>query len=297
VSFRSPGVDARLGYVLVAPTVLVLLAITAFPLVYNFWNSLHHVVLSDQTNSDFVGLKNYQDLVANGDFVSSLTRTLVYTMVSVALQIGLGLVIALVLHREFRGRGLVRAAVLIPWAVPTVVAATLWKTMFDPRTGFVDYTLHALHLPGGDTTWLAGEWTSWVAIAVTDAWKTVPFVAIILLAGLQVIPTDIYESAHVDGASSWQAFFRLTFPLLKPALMVALIFRTLSSLLIFDVIFILTGGGPGNTTETVSYRGWAAFLVDADFGMGGAISVVQVVLALFIAAIYTRLLSADPQGN
>jgi multiple sugar transport system permease protein len=170
-----------------------------------------------------------------------------------------------------------------------VVSALLWKTMFDQRNGFVDYLLGIFHLPGAHTTWLAGEWTSWAAILVADAWKNVPFMAIILLAGLQVIPEDIYEAARIDGASAWQSFRRLTLPLLKPALVVALVFRAIQAFLIFDVIFIMTGGGPGNTTETLSYLNYHAFLVDTDFGFGGAISISLVVLSLVIAGILTRL--------
>ncbi|MGH2851954.1 MAG: carbohydrate ABC transporter permease, partial [Solirubrobacteraceae bacterium] len=192
--------------------------------------------------------------------------------------------LALMLHRRFPGRGLLRAAILIPWAVPTVVSATLWKTMFDPRTGFVDYLL------GVHTTWLAGVWTSWTAIFVADAWKNVPFIAIILLAGLQVIPGEVYEAARMDGATAWQAFRRMTLPLLRPALMVALIFRTLSAFLVFDVVYIMTGGGPGLSTETLSFLNWQTFLVDTDFGYGGAISVMLVVICLAVSVIYVRVL-------
>ncbi len=235
-------------------------------------------------------MSNYSRLFSSSDFVSSLTRTVGFMVVSVAFETVVAVGLALVLHKAFKGRGLVRAAVLIPWAVPTVVSALLWKTMFDPRNGFVDYLLGVFHLPGAHTTWLAGEWTSWTAILVADAWKNVPFMAIILLAGLQLIPDDIYEAARIDGASAWQSFRRITLPLLKPALVVALVFRALQAFLIFDVIFIMTGGGPGTTTETLSYFNYHAFLVDTDFGFGGAISISLVVLSLVIAGICTRAL-------
>jgi multiple sugar transport system permease protein len=283
--------DRRLGYLLVAPAVLSLLAVTGYPLVYNLWNSFHHENLTDAAQAhSFSGLSNYSRLFSSSDFLSSLTRTVGFMVVSVALETVVAIALALVLHKAFRGRGLVRAAVLIPWAVPTVVSALLWKTMFDPRNGFVDYLLGVFHLPGAHTTWLAHEWTAWTAIFVADAWKNVPFMAIILLAGLQVIPEDIYEAARIDGASAWQAFRRLTLPLLKPALVVALVFRALQAFLIFDVIFIMTGGGPGNTTETLSYFNYHAFLVDTDFGFGGAISISLVVLSLVIAGVLTRFL-------
>jgi multiple sugar transport system permease protein len=286
--------DRRLGYALVAPVVVLLLAVTAYPLGYNLWNSFHSVNLSEAGSAhSFVGLDNYTKMFGSSAWVSSLERTLAFTAISVAIETVIALVLALMLHRRFRGRGLLRAAILIPWAVPTVVSATLWKTMFDPRAGFVDYLLGNAGLPGAHTTWLAGIWTSWVAIFVADAWKNVPFMAIILLAGLQVIPNEVYEAARIDGAGAWQSFRRMTLPLLKPALAVALIFRTLQAFLVFDVIYIMTGGGPGVSTETLSFLNWQTFLVGTDFGYGGAISVMLVAIALAIAAVYVRVLRPE----
>jgi trehalose/maltose transport system permease protein len=283
--------ERRLGYALVAPVVVLLLAITAYPLVYNIWNSFHSVNLSiaNQPRS-FVGLDNYTKMFGSTEWVTALERTVAFMAVSVFLETIAALGLALMLNRDFRGRGFLRAAILVPWAVPTVVSATLWKTMFDPRAGFVDYLLGGLNLPGAHTTWLAGVWTSWVAILVADAWKNVPFIAIILLAGLQVIPGEVYEAARMDGASAWQSFRRMTLPLLKPALAVALIFRTLQAFLVFDVIYIMTGGGPGVSTETLAFVNWQVFLVNTDFGYGGAISVMLVIMALIIAGIYVRVL-------
>jgi ABC-type sugar transport system permease subunit len=282
--------DRRLGYALVAPLVILLLAVTAYPLVYNLWNSFHHVNLSIAGPHTFAGISNYSEMFRSGEWVASLERTAAFTAISVFLETIFALGLALMLHRRFRGRGLLRAAILIPWAVPTVVSATLWKTMFDPRSGFVDYLLGKFGLPGAHTTWLAGVWTSWTAIFVADAWKNVPFIAIILLAGLQVIPDEVYEAARIDGANAWQSFRKMTLPLLRPALAVALIFRTLQAFLVFDVIYIMTGGGPGTSTETLSYLNWQTFLVNTDFGYGGAMSVMLVVIALAIAAVYVRLL-------
>jgi len=282
--------DRRLGYALVAPLVVLLLAVTAYPLVYNLWNSFHHVNLSIAGPHAFAGVSNYTKMFGSGEWVTSLERTAAFTAISVFLETIFALGLALMLHRRFRGRGLLRAAILIPWAVPTVVSATLWKTMFDPRSGFVDYLLGKFGLPGAHTTWLAGTWTSWTAIFVADAWKNVPFIAIILLAGLQVIPDEVYEAARIDGANAWQSFRKMTLPLLRPALAVALIFRTLQAFLVFDVIYIMTGGGPGTSTETLSYLNWQTFLVNTDFGYGGAMSVMLVVIALAIAGVYVKLL-------
>jgi trehalose/maltose transport system permease protein len=281
--------DRRFGYLLVAPAVIVLLAITVYPLIYNVWNSLHNDVVTSGVPATFAGLGNYKRIFTDDLFTPSLVRTAGFTVVSVAVETAIGLGLALALSRPFRGRGLVRAAVFIPWAVPTVVSAQLWKAMFDPQQGFVNYVLTALHLPLGHTTWLAGTWTSWAAILVADAWRNTPFMAIVLLAGLQVIPGDIYEAARIDGAGAWRTFARVTLPLLKPALLVALIFRTLSSFLIFDVVYNMTSGGPGTSTDVLSYLDYQAFLVQFDFGYGGAVAVALVVFALVIAAAYVRV--------
>jgi len=283
--------DRRLGYFLVAPVLILLLLVTAYPLVYNLWNSFHFDNLSfGGLPHKFVGVQNYSKMFSSPLWIAALERTLAFTVASVVFDTAVALGLALMLHRRFRGRGFLRAAILVPWAVPTVVSAMLWKTMFDPRAGFVDYFLGAVHPGWSSLTWLnASVWRSWAVIFIADAWKNVPFVAIILLAGLQVIPTDIYEAARIDGATSLQAFRRLTLPLLKPALMVALIFRTLQALLIFDVIFIMTGGGPGNSTETLSFLNYQTFINNLDFGYGGAISVILVVLALIAAAVIVRV--------
>jgi ABC-type sugar transport system permease subunit len=283
--------DRRLGYGLIAPAVVLLLGITAFPLVYNIWNSFHYAVPAlPFINGKLAGLANFRRMFASGSvFVPALVHTVLFTVVSVVIEVGIGLVLALALNKPFRGRGLVRAAVFIPWAVPTVVSAEVWKEMFDPQQGFVDYALKLLHLPGAGTTWLANTDTSWVALFVADAWKNTPFVAIILIGGLQVIPAEIYEAARIDGANSWRQFRRLTLPLLKPALMVALIFRTLSAFLVFDVVYIMSNGGPGTSTETLAALDFNAFQVDYDYGYGGAISLVLIVLCLLIAAAYTRV--------
>ncbi|HEU5421301.1 MAG TPA: sugar ABC transporter permease [Streptosporangiaceae bacterium] len=285
--------DRRFGYALIFPVLLTLLAITAYPLVYNIWNSFQHDNLSLPFITGFAGLSNYRELFTDHQFVPALVHTIGFTIVSVVLETVIGLAIAVALNKPFRGRGIVRAAVFIPWAVPTVVSAELWRSMFDPQQGFVNFVLTSLHMPLAHTTWLDTTWTAWAAILIADAWRNTPFMAIVLLAGLQVIPSDIYEAARIDGASAWQTFRRLTLPLLKPALMVALIFRTLQSFLVFDVVYIMTGGGPGTSTSVLAYLNWKAFLVATDFGYGGAISVALVIFALVIAGVYTRTFKVE----
>jgi len=278
---------------------IVLVAITAYPLFYNVWNSFHHDYKLDPVSyGTFAGISNYQKIFQSSPllpppFVSTLVHTIGFTVVSVAVELVIGLALALVLDKKFPGRGLVRVSIFVPWAVPTVVSAQLWKTFFDPQQGFVNYMLSELHLPLAHTTWLSEQWTAWAAILAADAWRNTPFIAIVLLAGLQVIPREIYEASTVDGASAWQSFWRLTIPLLKPALMVALIFRTLQAFLIFDVVYVMTGGGPGNSTSVLSYLNFNAFINSGDYGYGGAVSVALVIMALAIAAIYVRVFRTD----
>jgi multiple sugar transport system permease protein len=273
---------------MVAPAVVALLAITAFPLIYNLWNSVHNYNLYyPVAGRPYVGLHNYQKAFSQPGLVAAIEHTVFYTLASVSVEVAVGLGIALLLNKQIRGRGVARTLILLPWAVPTVVAAIVWKTLLDPQTGGVDYVLRLLHLPGAHTTWLgAGTLTSWASILVVDCWQTVPFVAIILLAGLQSIPRDLYEAAEVDGANRWRVFTGITLPMLRPALLVVLVFRTLSAFMVFDLVYALTGGGPGTATQTVAYLDYNTLLVNTDFGLGGAISVVMVVVALMIAAFY-----------
>lgn len=290
---REPARQPWLGWLLVAPTLVVLAFITAFPLLYNAWNSVHHHNLSDGLPHRWVGTANYRELATERTFLPGLINTLEYTAISVTFEFAVGLGLALLLNREFRGRGVLRAALLVPWAVPTVVAASLWRSMFDPAHGFVNLVLGDLHLPGAHLTWLnVHVWSSWTAILVTDAWQSVPLVAILLLAGLQSIPGDVYEAVRIDGASAGQTFRYLTWPLLRPAVMVVVVFRTLSALLIFDVIYVLTGGGPGDRTQTLSFLDYQAFIQKNDFGYGGAISLSMLGAAVAIAVLLRRTLAS-----
>ncbi|MBO0839004.1 MAG: sugar ABC transporter permease, partial [Actinobacteria bacterium] len=291
-----PRVDRRplrprlVAAAFVAPVILLLVLVAGFPLVYNVYNSFQHVVLTEPGTQHFVGFQNYWTALTSPDFHAQFVRTLLFTVVSVAFEMVIGVMLALVMHQSFRGRGLVRAAVLVPWAVPTVVSGMLWKTMFDPTSGFVNYGLTLLHLPGGGTTWLNGIWTSWAAILIADAWKNTPFIAILLLAGLQIIPDDLYEQGRIDGAGTVRRFFYVTLPLLKPAILVALIFRTLQSFLIFDIIYVMTNGGPGAATESLGFINVSAFRVQLDFGYGGAISVILILISVLIALGYQRVM-------
>lgn len=280
----------RIGYLLVLPTLVVLGMISLYPLVYNVVLSTRYDVLTQPGTSHFVGLGNYHQILSNAHFWGDMGRTGIFMVVSVTLEFVAGLGLALVVHQQFKARGLVRASILIPWAIPTAVSALLWKMFFDTRSGFVDFALHALRLPGANMVWFNSPTLAWVPIIVSDMWKNTPFIALLLLAGLQTIPLEIYESARMDGASAWQSFRSLTLPLLRPAIMVALIFRTLSALLVFDVVYVLTGGGPGQSTEVIAYYDWYKYLVSLNFGVGATVAVIITIFAMALATLYVRLL-------
>ncbi|MCL4496419.1 MAG: sugar ABC transporter permease [Firmicutes bacterium] len=280
----------RVGYLLVLPALIALALVAIYPLLYNLVLSSRFDVATEPGTQHFVGMQNYHSLVVDPAFWGDLLHTGIFVVISVTLEFVAGMILALVVNRKFRARGLVRASILIPWAIPTAVSALLWKMFFDIRSGFVDFALSALHLPGAQTVWFNSPVLAWVPIILSDMWKNTPFIALLLLAGLQTIPQEIYESAKIDGASSWQAFWSLTLPLLRPAILVALIFRTLSAMLVFDTIFVMTGGGPGQSTEVIAYYNWYKYMVSLNFGYGAAVAVVITILALLLAGIYVRIL-------
>ncbi|HWN44665.1 MAG TPA: sugar ABC transporter permease [Thermoanaerobaculia bacterium] len=271
--------DRRLAWAFVAPALAVLALIAVFPLGWAIWESLHrHDLRMPWLGRPFVGLENYLDIAADARFWSALGHTVFFTAASVALEIGLGLVLALAMDRTFRGRGAVRAALLIPWALPTVVAALLWRFLFEPQAGI----------------WFVRPAAAWVPVILADVWKTTPFVALLLLAGLQGIQRDLYESAAMDGAGAWMQFRRVTLPLLRPAILVALIFRTLDAFRVFDLIYVLTGGGPGTATEPVALYAFNTLFQNLRFGYGAALSVVVFLITFGLALIYIRLLRSQP---
>ncbi len=218
-------------------------------------------------------------------------------MASVTLELVIGLWLALALNRAFRFRGLVRAAVLVPWAIPTVVSALLWRFMFEGESGIVNAALVSLGILGQPLVWLVDPKAAWVPIILADVWKTTPFVALLLLAGLQNIDSSLYEAARIDGASAWRQFRYVTLPLLKPALLVALIFRTLDAFRVFDLIYALTGGGPGTSTEPIALYTFNALLQNLQFGYGSALSVIVFVLTFSLALVYIRFLGAELMGS
>lgn len=290
--------EARLGWLLVLPAVGVIALIAIFPLGYTAWESLHlHDLRMPWRGRPFIGLANYLETAADPRFWGAMANTFLFTAGSVALEMGLGLVLALALNRAYRGRGLVRAAVLVPWAIPTVVAALLWSFMFDGRAGIANAVLMDAGLMSEPFVWFIDSIGAWVPIILADVWRMTPFVALLLLAGLQNIDASLYEAARIDGAGPWRQFRHVTLPMLKPAIVVALIFRTLDAFRVFDLIYVMTGGGPGTATEPIALYTFNALLQNLRFGYGSALSVIVFLVTFALAVLFIRGLGADLTGE
>jgi len=279
--------EARWGYLLLAPSLLVIALVALYPLGYTLWLSCQQKIIKlPWMVQGWVGLANYRELVAAARFWQALVNTFMFTVVSVALELVLGVVAALAIHRARVLTGLTRAAILLPWAIPTVVAAVMWLFLVNPAFGLIPMVMGGLGFSEASRVLLAHPLTAWAVIIATDVWKNTPFMTLMLLAGLQVIPEDLYEAAAMDGASSWQAFCSITLPLLTPAILVALIFRTSQAFMVFDHIYTLTGGGPGTATETLAFLNYQAILNDMRFGYGAALSVLIFLGSLAFALLY-----------
>jgi multiple sugar transport system permease protein len=280
VSDRSRE-ERRLGWMLCAPAVIAMLLVTAYPIGYAIVLSLQKIDLRFPDESGFVGLSNYGSVLSSELWWTDIFNTLFVMIVSVSIELVLGMAIALVMHRAIFGRGVVRTSVLIPYGIITVVAAFAWQFAFAADSGFVNPAL------GIDKAWFGGHASSLAVIIMAEVWKTTPFMALLLLAGLTTIDDGIYDAAKVDGATAVQRFFRITLPLMKPAILVALLFRTLDAFRIFDNIFIMTRGS--QNTESVSILGYNQLISRTNLGLGSAVSVLIFIAVILIAFAFVRL--------
>ena len=270
---------ARQGALMALPAVAVLGAVAVAPVLLAIWLSLHRSIVVFHEHR-FIGLQNFAFLLADGRFWSALRTTGYFTLVAVLLEVGIGLPLAMLLQR---GSGVLRAALILPWAIPTAVSARLWAWLFN-----ADYGLLHRALPSID--WLGSPVAALHAAILVDVWKTTPFVALLLLAGLQAIPEDVLKAARVDGARPARIFFSITLPLLQPSILLALLFRSLDAFRVFDAIYVLTEGGPGNSTETLSIYAYKTLLRAGDFGYGSTLAVATFLCVLALGLILTRAL-------
>jgi multiple sugar transport system permease protein len=278
--FGNP--ERRLAYYMILPALLIILVIAFFPIVYSAWLSFTDSTVT--TAGSFVGLENYVQMFQNPDFLDGLKNTVIFTVVSVALEFVIGLGIALAINRAFRGRGLVRAAVLVPWAFPTVISAAMWRLMFQDQIGVIDVVAHKLGLISDPI--LSSSTLLLIAVILVDVWKTTPFMALLLLAGLQTIPGEVYEAARVDGANVMQRFFRITLPLLKGAILVAVLFRTLDAYRAYDLFWVLSGQQL-ESLSTFVFKG--VRISQLLFAQGNAASMFIFVTSFLIALIFIKV--------
>jgi ABC-type sugar transport system permease subunit len=275
--------ERRTAYYMILPALIIVVAVAFYPILYG-------VVLSLTDSSinavgSFVGFENYAEMFQNPDFMEGLTNTVIFTVVSVTLEFILGLAIALAINRAFRGRGLVRAAILVPWAFPTVISAVMWRLMFQDQVGIINYVANAIGLISEPI--LADRTLLLIGAILVDVWKTTPFMALLLLAGLQTISGDVYEAARVDGANVMQRFFRITLPLLKGTILVAVLFRTLDSYRVYDLFWAMSNREL-ESLSTFVYKG--VRISQLQFAQGNAAAVFIFVTAFLIALFFIKVL-------
>jgi multiple sugar transport system permease protein len=286
--------ERRLAWRLVAPALVLIVAVAMGPLAWTVWESLHlHDLRMPWLGEPFIGLANFTALAHDARFGWALAHTGFFLAASVSIELVLGMVLALAMHHAIRARGAVRALVVLPWALPTVVVAMLFRFMFDSQAGIANAVLVGSGLVDHPVTWLVQASTAWVPVILADVWKTTPFVALLLLAGLQQIDPALYEAAAVDGAGAWWRFRHVTLPLLRPVLLVALIFRSLDAVRVFDLIYVLTNGGPGTSTEPVALYTFTTLLQNLRFGYGAALAVAIFAVTAVLALLYVRALGRE----
>jgi trehalose/maltose transport system permease protein len=279
--------QTRVAWLLLLPSLAVVALVALYPLGKTVFQSFTNQEFLALTPTKWVGLANYTQLIHDTVFRGAVWETIKFTLITVSFEFALGLAIALVVNSSFKGRGVMRAVMLVPWAIPTVVAAQMWKWMLDDTYGVINDLGMRLHLISHPHAWIAEPSTALASVCAVDIWKTTPFVALLLLAGLQVIPQDLYEAAEVDGANVLQQFWRITLPLLKPAILVTLIFRTLDALRVFDVFYVFFGNAPG--TQTMAIQAQFTIVSDGHVGYGAAMSVaIFLIIAVFVV-IYVTL--------
>ncbi|GAB1483249.1 sugar ABC transporter permease [Treponema sp.] len=281
--------DRNLGIALVIPAVLVVLAINLYPILYAIVQSLYSI--RGLLNQGFVGFENYLEILGSPRLWRSLGATAYFSIGTVTVQTVLGIAIAQVLNVSFRGNNLVRASFIIPWAIPASLGALMWKRFLSSTDGYVNALLRMTGLLDGDMNWFLNPVLAMFVVILVDTWKNTPLYAIIFLAALQGIPAEIYESAGLEGASRWQKFRFITLPILKPIIGMVVVLRTMLVFQAFDAIYILTSGGPGDSTRVIAYYAYQEAFLFLQFGKGASLSVILFILTIIITVIYSRLIS------
>lgn len=288
--------ESRDAWIMMAPAIILLLIIAVYPVLRTFWLSLHEMVLTNPGSGyPFIGLDNYIDIFKDDRALKSILFTLKFTVTTVFFELIIGFAAALVMNKAFKGRGLVRAAILIPWAIPTSVSAMMWKFIYNDQYGLFNDILYKLGIIDSYKAWLSTADGSFMALVITDVWKTAPYMALLILAGLQIIPEELYEAAKIDGANVFQRFRYVTIPNVKGTVLVALLFRTLDAFRVYDLVSVMTGGA--NQTESISLYAYNNLMSFLDFGYGSALAVLVFVIVFIISLIYMRAMGDQLTGS
>lgn len=283
--------EKLLPYFMILPVILLITCITIFPIVRTFMLSTTNMRMQNMSNIQSVGLANYAEVLSDSRFWGSLGNTCYFTFFSVLLELIFGFLLAQLMNLSIRGRGILRATVLIPWAIPTSISAIMWRFIYHDQFGVLNDILIRLGIIDSAVAWLGDpKFAMWSAI-ICDVWKTTPFMALLILAGLQSIGSEIYEAADVDGAGFWTKLYKITLPMIIPTILVSLIFRTLDAFRIFDLFYVLTGGGPANSTETLSMYAYKLLFGNLDFGKGSTVAVLIFVCTFIISQVYIYFLN------
>jgi len=282
-----------LGWILVFPSFLIIASVVFYPIIRTMWLSFTSYSLAYPWRTQFIGLKNYIDFFTSFNFWATIGRTAYFTVISSGIEIILGIAIAYLINLHLKGWKILRTIVIIPWAVPTVVNAIMWKWIYNAEYGALNGLLQSLNIIDKYQTWLSKPWTAMNLVILADVWKCTPFVVLIISASLATISEDLYEAADIDGASGIQVFSYITLPLLKPAVMVALVIRTVEAFKAFDIIYVLTRGGPANGTQIISYKAYLESFSFLNMGRGSAISFIVSIFILILSLVYIRILYTE----
>ena len=294
VARRKRWPDNRFAGLLLVPSAIVVFGVVAWPVARTLWLSLHKVESPLPTApSTWVGLDNYTRALDDPNLWAAVGRTAYFTVTSTALELGLGILLALLMAQKLRAGWVLRVAVIIPWALPTIVNATMWRYVFNPQYGPLNALLTQAHLIDEYRSWLGSPFLALNMVMLSDVWKNTSVVAFFVLAGLQVIPGELHEAAQVDGAGAIRRFFSITLPLLRPIIAIVLVLRTIEAFKVFDIVYVMTRGGPANGTQTVSLFTYQSAFSDQHFGYGSALSVLIVVVIMALAVTYMKLLRIE----
>ena len=285
--------ERRTALLLILPSLAVVFGIILYPLLRTLWTSLFDVNSPFPGSYPFVGLGNYRRTLTNPDFWAAIRRTAYFTIVSTLLELGLGILLGLLMNVQFRGRWLLRSIMVLPWALPTIVNGTMWRWIFNPDYGALNALLTQMHILSHYRSWLGSPSLALNMVVLADVWKNTPLAAFLVLAGLQTIPKELFEAARVDGAGPIRTFFRVTLPLLRPTILIILVVRTIEAFKVFDIIYVMTRGGPANGTQTVAYYAYLQAFSNQLFGYGAALAYAMALFILGFALIYIRLLRQE----